>query len=107
MRVVYYNILDSMAFNSVGHCTWYTWMDLCNLLCDSIYVEVKIMQWIQVCTLPKTNGEYLCKLCNGKRIICKYGKSKILKGKKKYFYESRYTGDYRRDDVEFWMSIPE
>lgn len=55
MRVVYYNILDNVAFNSVGHCTWHTWMDLCNLLCDPIYVEVKIMQWISVYIPPIEN----------------------------------------------------
>lgn len=55
MRVVYYNILDNVAFNSVGHCTWYTWMDLCNLLCNPIYVEIKIMQWISVYIPPIEN----------------------------------------------------
>lgn len=66
MRVVYYNILDSMAFNSVGHCTWYTWMDLCNLLCDPIYVEVKIMQWIQVCTPLKQMENIFASYAMGK-----------------------------------------
>lgn len=80
MCIVYYNILDSMTFNSMGHCTWCTWMDLCDLLCDSIYVKIKIMQCI--------NG-------------CKYGKSKILKGKKKYFYVSRYTRDYKNMTLNF------